>query len=411
MAASSDMFVAKKILFVVLDGAADRPTVAATTPLKAANTPFFDRLAQEGISGIMDVIAPGTPPGSDTAHLALLGYPVDDVYTGRGPFEAAGVGINVRPGDIAFRGNFATIKDGVVVDRRAGRIDDTKSLSDAIREQLDLDCEFVFKESAGHRAVLVLRGEGLSPKITQTDPKRLGPLLLAKPTAKDASSRRTAKIVNDFTRQVSLILDNHPVNVERSRSNQLPANAVLLRGVGSVPHLVPFEKRTGLKAAVIAATALVIGIGKLTGMTYVPTQGATGHVDSNIEEKVKNVNTSLKRHAFVLLNIKGADEAGHDGNFNAKTHFLTRVDRALLNLEIDDETVVVITADHTTPTSLKEHTGDPVPFLIRGNGVRVDQTSVFDEYIAATGGMNRICGRDMMPVLIDLLGKGVKFGA
>ncbi|MGZ4863218.1 MAG: 2,3-bisphosphoglycerate-independent phosphoglycerate mutase [Halobacteriota archaeon] len=405
------MFVAKKILFVVLDGAADRPTVAATTPLKAANTPFFDRLAQEGISGIMDVIAPGTPPGSDTAHLALLGYPVDDVYTGRGPFEAAGVGINVRPGDIAFRGNFATIKDGVVVDRRAGRIDDTKSLSDAIREQLDLDCEFVFKESAGHRAVLVLRGEGLSPKITQTDPKRLGPLLLAKPTAKDASSRRTAKIVNDFTRQVSLILDNHPVNVERSRSNQLPANAVLLRGVGSVPHLVPFEKRTGLKAAVIAATALVIGIGKLTGMTYVPTQGATGHVDSNIEEKVKNVNTSLKRHAFVLLNIKGADEAGHDGNFNAKTHFLTRVDRALLNLEIDDETVVVITADHTTPTSLKEHTGDPVPFLIRGNGVRVDQTSVFDEYIAATGGMNRICGRDMMPVLIDLLGKGVKFGA
>ncbi|MGZ7187420.1 MAG: 2,3-bisphosphoglycerate-independent phosphoglycerate mutase [Halobacteriota archaeon] len=405
------MFVAKKILFVVLDGAADRPTVAATTPLKAANTPFFDRLAQEGISGIMDVIAPGTPPGSDTAHLALLGYPVDDVYTGRGPFEAAGVGINVRPGDIAFRGNFATIKDGVVVDRRAGRIDDTKSLSDAIREQLDLDCEFVFKESAGHRAVLVLRGEGLSPKITQTDPKRLGPLLLAKPTAKDASSRRTAKIVNDFTRQVSLILDNHPVNVERSRSNQLPANAVLLRGVGSVPHLVPFEKRTGLKAAVIAATALVIGIGKLTGMTYIPTQGATGHVDSNIEEKVKNVNTSLKRHAFVLLNIKGADEAGHDGNFNAKTHFLTRVDRALLNLEIDDETVVVITADHTTPTSLKEHTGDPVPFLIRGNGVRVDQTSVFDEYIAATGGMNRICGRDMMPVLIDLLGKGVKFGA
>ena len=405
------MCVAKKILFVVLDGAADRPTVAATTPLKAATTPFFDRLAQDGILGIMDVIAPGTPPGSDTAHLSLLGYPVDKVYTGRGPFEAAGVGIKVRPGDIAFRGNFATVKDGIVVDRRAGRIDDTKSLSDAIREQLDLDCEFLFKESAGHRAVLVLRGEGLSPKITQTDPKHVGPFLYSKPIAKDASARRTAKIVNDFTRQVSLILGNHPVNVERSRSNLLPANAVLLRGVGSVPHLVPFEKRTGLKAAVIAATALVIGIGILTGMTYIPTKGATGHIDSNIDEKVKNVNEALKRYTFVLLNIKGADEAGHDGDFNAKTHFLERVDRALSNLEIDDETLVVITADHTTPISLKEHSGDPVPFLIRGQGVRADQTSVFNEYIAATGGMDRICGRDIMPVLTDLLGKGVKFGA
>jgi 2,3-bisphosphoglycerate-independent phosphoglycerate mutase len=202
------MCVAKKILFVVLDGAADRPTAATTTPLRAADTPFFDRLAREGILGIMDVIAPGTPPGSDTAHLSLLGYPVNEVYTGRGPFEAAGVGINVRPGDIAFRGNFATIKDGVVIDRRAGRIDETKSLSDAIREQLHLDCEFLFKESTGHRAVLVLRGEDLSPRITQTDPKRLGALLQSKPIAKDASSRRTANIVNDFTRQVSLILGN-----------------------------------------------------------------------------------------------------------------------------------------------------------------------------------------------------------
>jgi 2,3-bisphosphoglycerate-independent phosphoglycerate mutase len=405
------MCVAKKILFVVLDGAADRPTVASTTPLIDANTPFLDRLAREGILGIMDVIAPGTPPGSDTAHLSLLGYPINEVYTGRGPFEAAGVGINVRPGDIAFRGNFATVKEGVVIDRRAGRINETKSLSDAIREQLHLDCEFIFKESAGHRAVLVLRGEDLSPRITQTDPKHLGALLHSKPISKDAASSRTANIVNDFTRQVSLILSNHPVNAERARTNRLPANVVLLRGVGSVPYLVPFKRRTGLNGAVIAATALVIGIGKLTGMKYIPTAGATGHVDSNIDEKVKNVNKALKRHTFVLLNIKGADEAGHDGDFNAKTHFLTRVDGALSNLAIDESTLVIITADHTTPISLKEHTGDPVPFLIRGKGVRADQTSAFNEYTAASGGMGRIYGRDMMPILTDLLGKGVKFGA
>lgn len=405
------MCVAKKILFVVLDGAADRPAVDTTTPLMAANIPFLDRLAQEGILGIMDVIAPGTPPGSDTAHLSLLGYTLKEVYTGRGPFEAAGVGIDVQPGDIAFRGNFATVKDGVIIDRRAGRIDDTHELSDAIREQLHLECEFLFKESAGHRAVLVLRGADLSPNITQTDPQHIGAMLHSKPKADDTSSHRTANIVNDFTRQVCSILGDHPINRERTLTNQLPANAVLLRGVGSVPHLVPFERRTGLNAAVIAATALVIGIGKLTGMKYIPTKGATGHVDSNIEEKVKNVNKALKQHAFVLLNIKGADEAGHDGDFNAKTHFLTRVDAALSNLAIDESTLVVITADHTTPVSLREHSGDPVPFLIRGKGVRADQTNAFNEYIAAGGGMNRICGRDMMPVLTDLLGKRTKFGA
>jgi 2,3-bisphosphoglycerate-independent phosphoglycerate mutase len=405
------MDVAKKILLVVLDGAADRPSVDAATPLMAANTPFFDRLAREGILGIMDVIAPGTPPGSDTAHLSLLGYALKEVYTGRGPFEAAGVGIDVRPGDIAFRGNFATVKDGTVIDRRAGRINDTRELAKAIREQLHLDCDFLFRESVGHRAALVLRGEDLSPAVTSTDPLHTGAMLRSKPTIDDTPSRRTANIINDFTRQVCSILGDQPVNKKRTTAGELPANAVLLRGAGVVPHLVPFEKRTGLKAAVIAATALVIGIGKLTGMQYVPTKSATGHTDSNISEKVKNVNKALKKHAFVLLNIKGADETGHDGDFNAKTRFLTGVDVALSDLAIDESTLVVITADHTTPVSLREHSGDPVPFLIHGRGVRTDRTDAFNEFVAATGGINRIRGRDLMPTLLDLLGKGKKFGA
>jgi 2,3-bisphosphoglycerate-independent phosphoglycerate mutase len=201
------------------------------------------------------------------------------------------------------------------------------------------------------------------------------------------------------------------MNKKRIEAGALPANAILLRGAGAVPHLIPFEERTGLDAAVIAATALVIGIGKLTGMEYVPTAGATGHVNSDIDAKVKNVNKALKTHAFVLLNIKGADEAGHDGDFNTKAHFLARVDAAMSELAIDESTLVVITADHTTPVSLREHSGDPVPFLIHGKGVRTDEIHVFDECSAALGGMNRIRGVDLVPVLIDLLGKGQKFGA
>ncbi len=406
------MDVARKIVFVVLDGGGDRPTVDGQTPLMAAPHPFFDTLAAEGILGVMDVIAPGTPPGSDTAHLSLLGYTPEEVYTGRGPFEAAGVGISVRPGDIAFRGNFATIKDGIVVDRRAGRISDTHQLAEAIRTHVRLECEFIFKESVGHRAALVLRGDDLSPMIKSTDPSHPGEAIVhSTPLRDDAASTKTAHIVNEFTRQVHSILKDHPINREREGRGQLPANTILLRGAGVVPDLIPFEQRTGLKAAVIAATALVIGIGTLTGMRYIPTKGATGHVDSNIKGKVDNVNKALKDHDFILLNIKGADEAGHDGNFGVKSKFLSHVDQVLSNLDINDSTITVITADHSTPVSLKEHSGDPVPFLIHGKGVRTDQTHTFNEFYAAQGGMHRIRGLDIMPVLVDLLGLRKKFGA
>ena len=166
--------VANKILFIVLDGASDRP-VEGKTPLAQASKPNMDALAFGGINGIMDTIAPGIRPGSDTSHLALLGYDPYKYYTGRGPFEAAGVGIDVKGGDIAFRVNFATVENGVVTDRRAGRIDDTDSLANAINEKVKVPgVEIIFKRSTGHRAALVLRGKGLSQAITDTDPKKEG---------------------------------------------------------------------------------------------------------------------------------------------------------------------------------------------------------------------------------------------
>ncbi len=404
------MDAAKKILFIVLDGASDRPTYEGKTPFMSARTTYLDKLAKEGISGIMDIIAPGRPPGSDTAHLSLLGYNPVEIYTGRGPFEAAGVGLDVKPGDIAFRGNFATVRDGKVVDRRAGRIRDTHELAQAIQEKLDLDAEFIFKESTGHRAALVLRGD-LSQHVTPSDPLHVGKMKVVRPTADDVASARTARILNEFTRQVFEILNKNPINVDREKHGLLPGNMVLLRGAGVVPHLQSFEDRWGLKAAVIAATALVIGIGRLTGMDFIPTEGATGGVDTNLTGKIENVNKAVKNHSFVLLNIKGADESGHDGDFEKKAAFLGRVDSELSNLEIDESILISITADHTTPVSLREHAGDPVPFLIRGVGVRTDNVHKFDEMTAALGGMNRINGLDIMPTLIDLIGKGKKFGA
>src|SRR5512146_1017362 len=162
--------VANKILLIVLDGASDRP-IGGKTPLAEADKPNLDALAYGGINGIMDTVGPGIRPGSDVSHLALLGYDPYKYYTGRGPFEAAGVGIDVKKGDVAFRCDFATVEDGTVKDRRAGRIQDTDALAAAISEKVKVPgVDIIFKRSTGHRAALVLRGKGLSPDVADTDP-------------------------------------------------------------------------------------------------------------------------------------------------------------------------------------------------------------------------------------------------
>lgn len=365
----------------------------------------------EGVSGIMDTIAPGVRPGSDTSHLALLGYDPHEYYTGRGPFEAAGVGIPVQTGDIAFRVNFATLKDNTVVDRRAGRIRDTTQLAEAIQEQVDLPVEFIFKRSTGHRAALVLRGEDLSADVSPTDPKHED-LPLKRSHATQEGGERTAGILNEFTRQAQRILEDHALNQERQKQGELPANTVLARGAGEVPHIPSMEDKYGLKGAVVAAAGLIIGIGRMVGMDYVETPGATGGVDSNVEGKVENALAALETHDLVLLNVKGADEAGHDGKWPEKKKFLERVDRALSPV-VDrlDDTIVVVCSDHSTPVSIMDHSADPVPLVIAGPGVRTDDVDEFSESMVAGGDLGRLRGMDVMPIVMDLIDRAKKFGA
>jgi len=403
------MRVSNKILFFVLDGASDRP-VGGMTPLQDAVTPNLDKLADTGISGIMDTIAPGIRPGSDTAHLSLLGYDPYKYYTGRGPFEAAGVGIDVEAGDVAFRCNFATLKDGNIVDRRAGRIRETSELARSICEDVDVGMNFIFKESTGHRAAMVIRGEGLSADVTSNDPKKED-----KPMkefhAGSPEAEKTAKILNDFVAQSIKVLDGHPVNVERINAGKPPANVILLRGAGLVPNIRPFEERYGLKPAVVAAAGLVIGIGKMCGMEHIGYDGGTGGVDSDVKGKVKTAINALEDHDYVLVNIKGADEAGHDGAYEKKRDFIGKVDEAFANVLDLTDTMVVVTADHSTPVSIKDHSADPVPIMINGDGVRVDGVGAYNEIDAANGGLHRIKGMDLMHILLDLINRTEKFGA
>ncbi len=408
-----------KILLVVIDGISDRP-INGKTPLSSAKTPVLDSFAEEGICGIMDPISPGIRTGSDTGHLALLGYPPEKYYPGRGPIEAAGVGIELKPGDIAFRVNFATVEDRggsffdkIVVDRRAGRFSNTDELVKSINDEVDLDVEFIFRRGPGHRAALVLR-DSLSDRITGTDPKKEGKTPVRSHPVSDnpsADDVRSAETVNIFSEKVHHILKNHPVNIERAMSGELPANAILLRGPGRMPHIESFKSRFGLSLSIISGTALIRGVGRILGGEILEVEGATGGKDTDVDAKVERAIESVKTHDFTLLHIKAPDEYGHDGDFDGKKKFIERVDRALKPLTQLKDCYIAITSDHSTPVMVRDHSGDPVPVVICGEGVRKDDVKSFNELTCYKGGLCRIRGLDLVPILLDLAGVAKKYGA
>jgi len=409
----------KKVLMVVIDGASDR---GVRTPLSCAEKPNLNKLAKMGINGIMDTISPGIRPGSDTAHLALLGYDPFKYYTGRGPIEAAGVGIELKEGDVAFRVNFGTVEgdgsvfDKVVVDRRAGRISETDELVKAVNEGVDLSkfgVEFIFKRGSGHRGALVLRDD-LSDKVSDVDPKKIGEnVKMCKPLVEDEKAKKTAEIVNYFVQKSHEILDTHWLNEERAKKGLPKANVLLLRGAGKVPHIPKFEDRYGMKLAVIAGTALIKGIGRLLGGDVIEVEGATGGKDTDLNAKVSATLKALEDYDFVLLHIKATDEYGHDGDFEGKRKFIEKVDKALeplLGLDFS-KVCLIVTADHSTPVSVRDHTADPVPITIVYDEVRSDDVDEFSELKAYKGGLCRIRGLDLMNIILDLINRAKKFGA
>ena len=405
-----------KILLFIFDGLGDRPVteLGHKTPLEAAPKPALDWFASNGVNGLLDPIAPGVRPGSDTSHLALLGYDPFEVYTGRGPFEAAGVGIEVRKGDIAFRGNFVTVDDANrIVDRRAGRIREGTAELAAALDGMKLGRVVAhFRAGTDHRAALVLRGKGLSPNMGDTDPHEVGAEILeAKPT--EGKAKATAKAVNAFTREARERLEDHPVNRARIAKGEPPANGVVLRGAGIVPHLSSVAERYGLKAAGIAGVALIKGICRAVGIEVLDVRGATGGLDTDMIGKADAALRALGSHDFVLVNVKAADLCGHDGNASEKIRAIERIDGMMAHLksQLPGDAVIALTADHSTPVALKDHSGDPVPVTIFGDGVHVDDVSRFDERSAAKGGLGRIRGLDLMPILLSHANRAKKFGA
>ncbi len=269
---------------IVVDGMGDRPLIDHDykTPLEYANTPNMDRLAKGGLVGLLDPISPGVRPGSDVANLALFGYDPAKYYTGRGPLEALGAGIDLGPNDIAFRVNFATVDDDFrVEDRRAGRI--RKGASKLAKSVSEIKVESVpgiktiFKPTVDHRAVLVFRGEKLSKNVTDTDPQEEGlKLVISRATDGSEEAKRTSAAVNEFVKRSHEALREHPLNQERANDGEKPANIILTRGAGTRPSLPSFKSMFDLRGACISGTALVKGIASAAGIDVVDVRGATG---------------------------------------------------------------------------------------------------------------------------------------
>ncbi len=403
----------KNILLVILDGLGDRPNKEFNnmTSLQASFRPNMNHLVSEGLGGILFPITPGIRAGSDTSHLSILGYNPVEVYTGRGPFEAMGLGMDVKPGDIAFRANFATIdENGIVTDRRAGRINSgTDKLASALRMNID-GVDFFVKEGVEHRAALVIRGDNLSDRVTDTDPHDLG----RKPEivkALDNEAAFSASVLNKFLAEAQTILGDHDVNLERIKNGLPPANVLLLRGPGKAPNLQPFHEKYNMKAAAISGIPMISGIAKLAGMDLLKVVGATGSLDSNFKNKFKAASKALKIYDFVLMNIKATDVAGHDGKPREKKKAIESIDAALSDLDFKpEEAVICITGDHSTPCSVKDHSGDPVPILFNTSGILGNHVRFFDEVSCLKTGFN-LKGLDVMPYLLQLSDRAEKYGA
>jgi 2,3-bisphosphoglycerate-independent phosphoglycerate mutase len=385
-----------KIVLIVMDGLGGFRTAERGSELTEARTPHLDQLAAEGSSGVNTIVAPGVTPGSGAGHLALFGYdPL--VYTlGRGALSAAGVGFDLEPGDVAARVNFCTVDiAGRVVDRRAGRIttEENLRLCSMIRSGLKIDdVEVLLLTEREHRAVLVLRGEGLSAHIGDTDPQVLG-LPPLPPHPLDDDAKRTADVLEIVLAQIRMILANQQ------------ANFVLLRGFDTERGLPKFPERYGLNAKAIASYPTYLGISRILGMDT-PLAPLAGWM-----EVVAELENSWVGHDFFFLHLKGTDSAGEDGDFERKCLEIERVDTTIPAIQALRPEVICVTGDHATPSQLMRHSWHPVPFVMWGSQVGSDSVSYFNEEAARTGAFGHRMAKDLMALMLASAGRLITYGA
>jgi 2,3-bisphosphoglycerate-independent phosphoglycerate mutase len=385
-----------KIVLLVIDGLGGLPhPKTGQTELETAKTPNLDKLAAAGICGLIDPISPGITPGSTPGHLALFGYDPLKFNIGRGVVEAMGIDFDLKPSDIAARGNFCTVDEkGLITDRRAGRIS-TEKCAELCRLLSGIGIDGV-KLSVlpvrEHRFVVVFGGKGLAPDVSDSDPQQLGVAPKAI-TALSPEARLMSTVANKFIEQAKTILAKYH-----------PANMLLLRGFSQRPHIPTMPEIYKIKPAAIAAYPMYRGLAKLLGMRVLNT-GTT------IAEEMTTLKESYSAYDFFFLHIKKTDSAGEDGDFEGKVRLIEEVDKSLPVLLGLKPEVVVVTGDHSTPATLKSHSWHPLPVVLHSRWCRPDRVGGFSETACTAGGLGRFPATQIMPLAMAHALKLAKFGA
>lgn len=386
-----------RIVLVVMDGLGGLPHPdTGRTELETASTPNLDALAARSSLGMMIPVAPGISPGSGPGHLALFGYDPLHFQIGRGVLSALGVGLELELGDVAARLNLATVDaDGHIADRRAGRPSDEEGrrviakLRDRLRPPARI--ALTLQHEKEHRAVMVLRGEGLSPRVADTDPQHTGvPPLEPEPLAPEA--QRTARIVAGLLRDSRDVLADEPA-----------ANALLARGFAAYERYPSFEERFGLKARAIARYPMYRGVARLVGMTVEPPPETDEGVAAALAE-------GYDAFDFHFLHFKYTDSRGEDGDFQAKAAAIGAVDRLIPRIAAVEPEVLVVTGDHSTPASYRSHSWHAVPVLIASRWMR-PTAKVFGETACLGGELGMFEARHLMTLALAHAGRLARYGA
>jgi 2,3-bisphosphoglycerate-independent phosphoglycerate mutase len=386
-----------KVVLFVIDGLGGLPEGGVgVTELETARTPHLDRLAGEGICGLHQPVAAGVTPGSGPAHLALFGYDPLVHRAGRGVLAALGIGFDLRPGDVAARGNFCTVDaDGVVTDRRAGRLDsDTNRRLSERLAGIEVEGAEVFVETVKeYRFLLVLRGEGLEPELADTDPQHTGQEPLD-PEARSDAAERTARAVAAFV-----------AGARKALADEEQANMVLLRGFSSRPSWPTLPELFGIRAAAVATYPMYRGVAALVGMDVLDSCG-------ELDDELDTVAAHWHDHDFFFVHFKPTDSAGEDGDFARKVELIEAADRALPRLLELGPDVLVVTGDHSTPSKMRSHSWHPVPVLLWAGTCRSDGVEVFGERACLAGGLGpRLPAVDLLPLALAHAGRFDKLGA
>jgi 2,3-bisphosphoglycerate-independent phosphoglycerate mutase len=382
-----------RILLVVVDGLGGLADEAHGTELEEAATPHLDRLAGEGVTGLLEPVGPGITPGSGPGHLALFGYDPLRFMLGRGALGAAGLGVPLHPGDVAARGNLCTLDaDGAIVDRRAGRISDEEGRRVVARLNEEI-AGAEFHHEKGHRVLVVFRGEDLDPRIADTDPQRTGVPPL-EPRALDPAAAPTSELVTATLADVRRLLAEEPA-----------ANGLVLRGFDTHRALPSFRERTGMRAAAVAVYPMYRGIATLLGFDVLGPP-------ADLTEQVRLLEKHREEADLFFVHVKDADAAGEDGDRATKVAAIERVDDAIPELiAAADPTVVAVTGDHATPSQMAAHSWHPVPVLVHGPRCGRDDTEHFGERWCRAGGLGIRPSTELLPILMANAGRLAKYGA